>query len=104
MKDNALFRLQLIDEFKDTLDKLEWNQRLKDTQSQEKKLRHEEFLGRLREDKMFKQELYAIERIIEFEERKTQRSKDMDFKHQQLLKEQQEVMKNIEFMLKANRQ
>jgi len=28
---------------------------------------------KLREDKIFKQELYAIEKIIEFEERKTTR-------------------------------
>ena len=51
---------------------------------------------------MFKQEVYAIEKIIDFEEKKTQRQREMDFKHSQLLKEQQEVMKNIEYMLKAH--
>eukprot|EP00347_Sterkiella_histriomuscorum_P008890 403343355 len=104
MKENAIYRLQLIDEFKETLDKLEWGQRLKESQVHEKKQKHEDFINKMKEDKMFKQEVYAIERIIEFEERKTQRQKDMEFKHSQLLKEQQEVMKNIEYMLKANRQ
>ncbi|CDW83173.1 UNKNOWN [Stylonychia lemnae] len=103
MKENAIYRLQMIDEFKETLDKLEWNDRLKEQSKEERKKDHEEFLIKLREDKMFKQELYAIEKIIEFEERKVSRQKDLDYEHSKLLKEQEEIMKNIEYMLKAHK-
>lgn len=54
MKENAIYRLQMIDEFKETLDKLEWNDRLKEQVKVERKKDHEEFLIKLREDKMFK--------------------------------------------------
>lgn len=104
MKTNALYRLELIDEFKATLDHLEWTQQIKSKDGDDRKARHEEFVERLREEKMFKQEIYAIEKIVEFEQRKVTRQQEMDFKHQQLLKEQQEVMKNIEYMLKSQRQ
>lgn len=79
MKENALYRLQLIDEFKDTLDQMEWGARLKDQKREERLKGHEEFILKLSEEKMFKQEVYAIEKIIEFEERKNHRQKEMDF-------------------------
>ena len=56
---------------------------------------HNEFLEKLKQDKLCKQEIYAIERIVEFEERKNQRAKDIDFEHQKLLREQEEIMRSI---------
>ena len=49
----------------------------------------------MKQDKLCKQEIYAIERIVEFEERKNQRAKDIDFEHQKLLREQEEIMRSI---------
>jgi hypothetical protein len=57
----------------------------------------------MRQDKLFKQEMYAIERIVEFEERKNQRTKDMDFEHAKLIEQQNQLMKNIELLLNANK-
>ena len=45
--------------------------------------------------------MFAIEKILEFEERKRQRLQDIDFEQYQVLKEQQEVMKNIELLMRC---
>lgn len=43
-----------------------------------------------------------MERLFENEERNNRRKKEMDFKHAQLLKQQEELMFNIENLLRAN--
>ena len=45
--------------------------------------------------------MFAIEKILDFEERKRQRLQDIDFEQYQVLKEQQEVMKNIELLMRC---
>ena len=103
LRDNAEYRLRMIEEFKSTLDQLEFGEKLKEHERTLRKEHHFEFLEKLKEDKMFKQEMYAIQRILEFEDKKQLREREMEFQHSKLLKEQEEVMKNIELMLKAHR-
>ena len=92
----------MIDEFKQTLDKMEWSERVKESLREQRMLCHNEFLEKLKTDKLYKQEIFAIQRIVEFEERKIQRTRDIEFEHQKLLKEQEDIMKNIEHLLKAS--
>jgi hypothetical protein len=40
---------------------------------------HEEFIDKLHLDKGFKQEIYAVEKLIEHEERMMQRQRDLEY-------------------------
>ena len=42
---------------------------------------HREFLEKMKSDKMFKQEMFAIMKIVDFQERKNQRTQDIEFEH-----------------------
>ena len=70
LRDNAEYRLRMIEEFKNTLDQLEFGEKLKEHERAYRMQHHSEFLEKLKEDKMFKQEMYAIQRILEFEDKK----------------------------------
>ena len=81
MKGDAEYRLGLIEEFKDTLDKLEWNHKIREDQKENQDKMHREFLEKMKSDKMFKQEMFAIMKIVDFQERKNQRTQDIEFEH-----------------------
>ena len=43
----------------------------------------------------------VMQKIVEVEERQRKRKQDIEFEEFQILKEQQEVMKNIELLMKC---
>lgn len=65
MKSDAVYRLQLIEEFKLTLEKIEWDEKLKEDEKHKRMKYHAEFINKLNNDKIFKQEMYAAERLME---------------------------------------
>ncbi len=54
MRDDAEYRLMMIEQFKNTLDQIEWKEKLKEGEKIEKERIHIEFIDKLREEKMFK--------------------------------------------------
>ena len=60
-----------------------------------------EILERLADEKNFKEEMAVMQKIVEVEERQRRRKQDIEFEELQILKEQQEVMKNIELLMKC---
>jgi hypothetical protein len=61
----------------------------------------QEYLERLADEKAFKEEVAMMQKLIEVEERKKRRKQEIEFEEFQILKEQQEVMKNIELLMKC---
>ena len=61
----------------------------------------QEYLERLADEKAFKEEMAVMQKIVEVEERQRRRKQDIEFEELQILKEQQEVMKNIELLIKC---
>jgi hypothetical protein len=53
-------------------------------------------------EKMVKQEVYALERILRHEESMRERKKNLDFEEIKLKREQRELMENIEFLNRVN--
>ena len=58
-------------------------------------------MARLADEKAFKEEMQVMQKIVEVEERQRKRKQDIEFEEFQILKEQQEVMKNIELLMKC---
>jgi hypothetical protein len=61
----------------------------------------QDYLERLADEKAFKEEMAVMQKIVEVEERQRRRKQDIEFEELQILKEQQEVMKNIELLMKC---
>ncbi len=61
----------------------------------------QDYLERLADEKAFKEEMAVMQKIVEVEERQRKRKQDIEFEELQILKEQQEVMKNIELLMKC---
>jgi hypothetical protein len=61
----------------------------------------QEYLERLADEKAFKEEVAMMQKLIEVEERQKRRKQEIEFEEFQILKEQQEVMKNIELLMKC---
>ena len=61
----------------------------------------QDYLERLADEKAFKEEMAGMQKIVEVEERQRRRKQDIEFEELQILKEQQEVMKNIELLMKC---
>lgn len=61
----------------------------------------QDYLERLADEKAFKEEMAVMQKIVEVEERQRMRKQDIEFEELQILKEQQEVMKNIELLMKC---
>ena len=47
LKEDAMHRIELIEGFRETLEQLEWSQRVKQHESEERKAMHQEFLDKL---------------------------------------------------------
>jgi len=61
----------------------------------------QDYLERLADEKAFKEEMAVMQKIVEVEERQRRRKQDIEFEELQILKDQQEVMKNIELLMKC---
>ncbi len=71
----------MIEEFRQTLESLEWKEKHRVLSKEVQKVQHLEFLDKLHQERLFKQEVYVLEKLIENEERKSERQKEMEFKH-----------------------
>ena len=60
LRENAEYRLGLIEEFKKTLENIEWKESVKESERQQRHNDHLQFVSKLMEDKMFKQEMTAF--------------------------------------------
>lgn len=58
---------------------MEWNEKMKHQQTKEKQVYHEQFLEKLHTEKVFKQEIYAVEKLIEHEDRMRQRQRELEY-------------------------
>ncbi len=98
LKEDAQQKLMLIEDFKRTLDEMEWSEQSKEDECEMRMQVHAEFLENLKQEKIFKQEIYAAEKLMEHESRMVDRKKDKDLAHMKLLSEQEELLHNIELM------
>lgn len=55
----------------------------------------------MQDERAWKEERELMEKIVEVEERRQRRRQEIEFEEFQILKEQQEVMKNIEILMKC---
>ena len=94
-------RLKVVEGFRTSLLEAEWRGHLEAEERERQAVLREEYVERLRDEKAFREEVTTIERIVEFEERKRKRLEDIDFEQFQVLREQQEVMRNIEILMKC---
>jgi len=90
----------MIEEFKATLDKIEWGDKLKEETRKKREHQHIEFVEKLKQEKVFRQEIYAVERIVEAEERKAKRKQDLDYESKKLKEEQDKLLENIALLNK----
>mmetsp|Transcript_32187 Transcript_32187/g.31509 ORF Transcript_32187/g.31509 Transcript_32187/m.31509 type:complete len:145 (+) Transcript_32187:1629-2063(+) len=102
MREDAEYKMVLIQEFKETLDAIEWSEKLKDEEKIERNKLHLEFISKITADKAYQKEMYALERILVHEERISNQKKDLDFEQLKLIKEQEEILRNIDYLNKCN--
>lgn len=74
---------------------------MKEEQIIKQEIMRQEYLERLADEKAFKEEVAMMQKLIEVEERQKRRKQEIEFEEFQILKEQQEVMKNIELLMKC---
>jgi hypothetical protein len=65
MREDSEYKLQLIDEFRKTLDSIEWNEKCKIKVREQHLQAHEEFIEKVTRNKVFKYEVYAAEKLID---------------------------------------
>ena len=94
-------RLKVVEGFRASLLEAEWRGHLEAEEREQQAAMREAYVERLRDERAFREEVATIERIVEFEERKRKRLEDIDFEQFQVLREQQEVMRNIEILMKC---
>lgn len=94
-------RAKVIECFRTSILEGQWQKHLHEEEISRQHVLRQAFLERLMDERAFKLEMAAIEKIVEFEERKRRRVKDVEFEQFQVLKEQEEVMRNIELLMKC---
>jgi hypothetical protein len=80
LKKLSELKKQWLEEFKKTLEVQEFNRKLTGIKGEEQKLIHSEFVERMTKDKEYKRELYLAEKLVEHEDRVTDRKKDLGLK------------------------
>ena len=94
-------RLLIVERFREDLENAQWKQHLQAEQLISQQIMRQDYLDRLADEKAFKEEMAVMQKIVEVEERQRRRKQDIEFEELQILKEQQEVMKNIELLMKC---
>jgi hypothetical protein len=94
-------RLLIVERFREDLENAQWKQHLQAEQLISQQIMRQDYLERLADEKAFKEEMAVMQKIVEVEERQRRRKQDIEFEELQILKEQQEVMKNIELLMKC---
>ncbi|CDW73739.1 UNKNOWN [Stylonychia lemnae] len=101
IKEDAEYKLKLIDEFKKTIEDYEWNEYIrKYIQEKESKTKHTDFMESLEGEKFYKQQIYAAQKLIENEERMFEKKQSINYEHQKVLREQQQALHDLEIMAK----
>ena len=103
LRQDAEEKLLMIDEFKKTLDNYRWNTELEKIEAQKKQQIHDYFIEELKKDKNFRKETYAAEKLMQQEERMREKRLKVEYEHSKLLKEQRELMDNIELLISMNK-
>lgn len=88
IREDAEYKLKLIDEFKKTIEEYEWKIIQKHDTLVFNKTQREFFIETLQADKEYKQQIYVAQRIIENEERARQRMIELNYEHQKVMQEQ----------------
>ncbi len=63
-----------------------------------KQIQREYIIDEFMKDKIYKQQVYAAQKLIENEERIRLRRIDIAYEHHKVIKEQQEVLRNLEYL------
>lgn len=95
----AADRLLLVERFRADLENAKFSQHLQAQQITRQNELRAEYIARLQDERAWKEERELMEKIVEVEERRQRRRQEIEFEEFQILKEQQEVMKNIEILM-----
>ena len=98
MKEDAEERLHMIQKFKQSLEESEWLNHLSEVEKEKKKEAHEEFCKRIEKDRWYDKEVYAMEKILSHNDRIREKKSQLAYEEQLILKERDEVMKNLEYL------
>ena len=72
-------RAKVIECFRTSILEDQWQKHLHEEELRREHSLRQDFLDRLMDERAFKQEMEAIEKMVEFEERKRRRMKDVEF-------------------------